>query len=404
MSTPRGAAALLDAVGLLADGPLVWGARLPERRPGVYVVELAAPLPAAPIELTRVGKWLERVDTLRLDGARPTSKAVLARLAAFWLPGDSVVYVGMTTASLGSRVAAFVGHVLGDRRPHAGGHWLKTLRGLERCRVWWSATEAAEEYEDALLSAFAERVPAAERAALHDRAVVLPFANLRTATGERKAHGISGSVLPDESAPAPAGRVVELPPGDADGAHGAARATRSTGRAVVRGERATRRVSAGAARPSRATPVDLTAAALERMRAELDDLTRRGRPEVVARVKAARELGDLRENAEYHAAREEHSFLEGRVRTLEERIRNARIIEQAVPGAPLVGLGSTVTVEHDGDVATYTVVGSTEADPASGRISAASPVGAALLGRAVGDAVEVRTPRGLARYRIIRLG
>jgi hypothetical protein len=88
--TPLTAPALLRHVGLLADGPMPWGRPVPARRPGVFVVELPAPLATAPLELTRVGKWLEHVPTLTVDRERPTSKALAARLASFWLP-ESVV-------------------------------------------------------------------------------------------------------------------------------------------------------------------------------------------------------------------------------------------------------------------------------------------------------------------------
>ncbi|HEX8025610.1 MAG TPA: transcription elongation factor GreA, partial [Candidatus Limnocylindrales bacterium] len=150
-------------------------------------------------------------------------------------------------------------------------------------------------------------------------------------------------------------------------------------------------------------PVALTAEAVERMRAELDELTRVKRPEVVLRVKTAREYGDLKENAEYHAAREEHSFLEGRIRLLEDRLRFAVVIEEpsAADRTGRVVLGSVVAVEQDGDELTFTIVGTTEANPAAGRISSVSPVGAALLGASAGDDVEVRTPRGVSRYRVV---
>jgi len=135
------------------------------------------------------------------------------------------------------------------------------------------------------------------------------------------------------------------------------------------------------------------------MQSELEELTRARRPEVVARIKAARELGDLRENAEYHAAREEQSFLEGRVQLLEQRLRNAVIVTaESSTGARL---GSRITIEAGGETLTYTLVGSTEANPAAGRISTASPVGAALLGASAGSDVTVRTPRGDVHYKVV---
>ena len=143
----------------------------------------------------------------------------------------------------------------------------------------------------------------------------------------------------------------------------------------------------------------MSQSALDRLRGELDELTRVKRPEVVARIKAARELGDLRENADYTAAREEQSFLEGRVQALEDRLRRAVVVEEAATGRVMIG--STVRVETGGDELTYTIVGSAEADPAAGRLSSVSPVGAALLGAVAGGEVEVRTPRGPVRYRVI---
>jgi transcription elongation factor GreA len=143
---------------------------------------------------------------------------------------------------------------------------------------------------------------------------------------------------------------------------------------------------------------------------ELEQMTQGRRPEVVARIKAARELGDLRENAEYHAAREEQSFLEGRIQLIEQRLRRAVVVDPSAGGGAEgsasagprgAGLGSHVTIDLNGEEVAYTLVGSTEADVAAGRISTASPVGAALLGAKAGSEVTVRTPRGDVRYRVL---
>jgi hypothetical protein len=152
-----GAADLLRSIGLLADGPVRWALPVPARQPGLYVVELGAALPAAPLEMTRVGKWLERLPGLRMDGQHPTSKALHARLAAFWWPDSPVLYVGATERSIGGRVAALTAHVPGDRQPHPDGQWLHLLRDLGRleARTWWAETDAPEEYLDAFLDAFA---------------------------------------------------------------------------------------------------------------------------------------------------------------------------------------------------------------------------------------------------------
>jgi len=419
IATPLTAPALLREVGLLADGPLPWGRPVPGRSTGVFLVELPAPLPSAPIELTRVGKWLERVPGLLLDGARPTSRALAARLASFWLPSQTVIYIGATAATISGRLAAMERTTLGDRRPFSGGHWLMTLRTLSSARVWWAATDAVEEYEDALLAAFAATVPAEERAALPDPDVVLPFANLRRATGERKATGLSGSLLPEPVEPVrPPSRIVNLPDGDAEGARDEPRKPPGprprTARNAPSSSPASSRAGGGgastpgSARPPAAPPTatpggpaaTLTAEGAERLRAELAELTGVRRPEVIARIRAAKELGDLKENADYSSAREEQSFLEGRVQALEARLREAVIAVVPAAGAG-ADLGSRVTVEVDGTTDTYTLVGTAEADPGSGRLSVASPVGRALLGTVAGDEVAVTTPRGAVSYRVL---
>jgi transcription elongation factor GreA len=136
------------------------------------------------------------------------------------------------------------------------------------------------------------------------------------------------------------------------------------------------------------------------MRAELTELTDVRRPQVVGRIRAAKELGDLKENADYTAAREEQSFLEGRIQALEARLRGAVIAEVPVVGSG-ADIGSTVTVEVDGSEVTYTLVGSAESDPGAGRLSAVSPVGRGLVGAKAGDEVMIQTPRGSVTYRVI---
>jgi transcription elongation factor GreA len=147
----------------------------------------------------------------------------------------------------------------------------------------------------------------------------------------------------------------------------------------------------------------LTPEGAARLRAELEDLMTVKRPAVVKRVATAREHGDLKENAEYHAAREELGFLQGRIQALEARLRTAVIVEAPSAGSR-AGLGSVVTVEEDdGTTATYTIVGATESDPKTGRISSSSPVGRALMGHEVGDDVEVATPGGSFLCRIVEI-
>lgn len=413
MTSDTTAPGLLRSVGLMADGPGQWGKPVAAAGPGVYIVELAAPLPSAPIELTRIGKWIERVETLRLDGERPASKALAARLAAFWLPSQTVLYIGASDASVRRRVAAMAATELGDRRPYAGGHWLKVLRNLDAVRIWWAGTTATEEYEDALLDAFVTGVIDLERAALPDPEVVLPFANLRRGSGGRKATGLTGALLAEPvEPPAPPTRVVVVADGDAEGARGepapasrrAAAAPRAAATAPRRSVAAlTRdRLAAEAAAAAGQGVQDLTVEGATRLRAELEELTQVRRPEVIARIRTAKEHGDLKENAEYHAAREEQSFLEGRIQALEARLRSALIVD-APPAGSRVGLGSKVTVEHAGETATWTIVGASESHPPSGRISSSSPVGRALVGHDVGDEVMVKTPAGERAYLIVAI-
>jgi transcription elongation factor GreA len=123
------------------------------------------------------------------------------------------------------------------------------------------------------------------------------------------------------------------------------------------------------------------------------------------RIKVARELGDLSENAEYHIAKEDQAHLETKIARLNERLRAARVVE-APTDSDVVAFGATVTVADDesGREATWTLVGPTEADVSAGKLSAESPMAKALMGRRPGDEVEVQTPRGVRRQRVVRLG
>jgi transcription elongation factor GreA len=176
-----------------------------------------------------------------------------------------------------------------------------------------------------------------------------------------------------------------------------ARAGRSTAATSTR-PRVTKAAPVAKAPPA---PTHVTAAGLVALERELDELVNLRRPEVIARVKHARELGDLRENADYEAARNEQSFLEGRVRALEQLIKTAQVIDTDHTGE--VMLGSTVVAEVEGEPATLHIVGSTEADPANGRISNASPVGKALLGHRAGDEIVIQTPGHELHYRIVEV-
>lgn len=138
--------------------------------------------------------------------------------------------------------------------------------------------------------------------------------------------------------------------------------------------------------------VHLTEEGRARLEAELRDLVDNRRPVIVKRVATARAEGDLSENFAYHDARRELGLLDGRVQTIEGMLRHAQIMEVTV--GDVVGLGSSVTVRDEFGDSTYTIVGPVEADVPGGRISMVSPLGAALMGRTVGDEVQFSSPGG----------
>ncbi|MDP3941250.1 MAG: transcription elongation factor GreA [bacterium] len=147
----------------------------------------------------------------------------------------------------------------------------------------------------------------------------------------------------------------------------------------------------------------LTKDGLSELKKEHEDLTKLKRPEVVARVSAARDQGDLSENAEYTAAREELSFIDGRIDELEELLKEVVLIQGNGHSHKAVDLGSTVTVKVDGRKEEYTVVGEFEADPTAKKISHESPLGKALLGKQVGETVQVEAPAGKIVYTVVSI-
>lgn len=147
----------------------------------------------------------------------------------------------------------------------------------------------------------------------------------------------------------------------------------------------------------------MTQAGKEKLIQELEQLKTVKRKEVVERIKIARSFGDLSENSEYDSAKEEQAFVEGRITTLENMIRNAKIIAEDEMSTDSVSLGRSVTFIElpDGEEETYTIVGSAEADPFEGKISNDSPIAKSLLGKKVGDEVSVQTPGGEMSVRIV---
>ncbi len=147
-----------------------------------------------------------------------------------------------------------------------------------------------------------------------------------------------------------------------------------------------------------------SAEGLESMKGELEQLEGEGRREIAERIKTAREWGDLKENSEYHDAKNDQAHLETKILRLRERIGTAVVVEDDADEG-IVGFGSTVVVRgEDGAEKTWRIVGSHDAKPAEGRLSAESPMATALLGSAVGDEVTVKLPAGERRLAIVSVG
>lgn len=150
-------------------------------------------------------------------------------------------------------------------------------------------------------------------------------------------------------------------------------------------------------------PFYVTKERLEKIKEELEDLKTNKRLEIANKIQEAQEMGDLSENAAYSDAKEEQGFLEGRILELEKMIQNAMIIEEEPAGKEkVVRVGSKVKVKNEREHE-FIIVGSDEADPASGKISNESPLGQAFLGKKVKQEVEVQVPKGTIRYKIISI-
>ena len=149
----------------------------------------------------------------------------------------------------------------------------------------------------------------------------------------------------------------------------------------------------------------ITTQGYERMQHEVQTLKTIDRPAVIQTIAVAREHGDLSENAEYHAAREKQSFIEGRIAELEDKIARASVIDVSKLSGKDIKFGATVTLadEDTDEEVTYTIVGEYEADINYKRISIVSPLARALIGKQAGDSVEVMTPNGTKSYEILKV-
>jgi transcription elongation factor GreA len=148
--------------------------------------------------------------------------------------------------------------------------------------------------------------------------------------------------------------------------------------------------------------IQMTKEGLEALRRELDELVETKRPRLVERLANARQQGDLTENSDYANAKEELEFLDGRIDELEEVLKSASVVK-GNGNAGGIDVGTKVTVKVDGDTSIFEIVGEWEADPANKKISPESPLGQALVGKKVGDKVQVEAPAGTLHYEILKI-
>ena len=190
---PISPAELFRAAGVLYSGAVPWGTRPPVSDSGIYAVSLSSNRDAAdvvhanaPIAVSAVRTWLGRVPGLQLDGnPEPTAEDVAACLSTFWLPDESIVYIGKAT-KLNNRLGQFFNHKLGERRPHAGGHWLKALSVLNKCTIHYGKCGDPETFESKALDAFVDQASAETKSTIANSGLPIPFANRAHPQGNRK--------------------------------------------------------------------------------------------------------------------------------------------------------------------------------------------------------------------------
>jgi len=200
---PSTVANLLDRSGLELFGIVPWGILPKARNSGIYIVSLSpsehenrGTFDNAPISIERIEYWLARVPTIELDGiVGPDVRQVAERLSEFWLPDESIVYIGMTERPLRNRIRQYYSTDLGDRKPHAGGHWIKTLSNLSKAFVYFAECHSPDQMESRLIQLFIDGVSSSTRSNLRDPLHPFPFANLEYPKGRIKIHCIGKSKL-----------------------------------------------------------------------------------------------------------------------------------------------------------------------------------------------------------------
>jgi len=198
---PTTVSKLFKNADLSFSGPVPWAQPVSNDNPGVYVVSTTNDpkkhlgihtKPTISAEI--VYKWVHEVTSIELDRvASPNPKDIVNRLAEFWLPDESILYIGMTTAKLEKRINDYYRTPLGAKKPHAGGHWLKTLSNLSSLYVYHASCENPKSKKDQLLGFFVSNISKYTKSLLSDSVHPFPFANLEYPQGNRKKHGIGRS-------------------------------------------------------------------------------------------------------------------------------------------------------------------------------------------------------------------
>ena len=191
---------LFDSARLQRDGAVRWREPIPSKAPGVYVVSLGSDpdsisetLSSAAISPTAITQLLGARPKLTVDGSRSDVELLSLRVAEFWLPDESILYVGLAGTSLRDRVQAYYSTKLGRRSPHAGGWFLKLLENIEDLWVHYAVSDDPGGSEHEMLDTFVSAVSPAAKRALRDPDHPFPFANLEWPRGVRKQHGIRGA-------------------------------------------------------------------------------------------------------------------------------------------------------------------------------------------------------------------
>lgn len=183
-------------------GQVKWGQKVNCKFPGIYVVAMTHSAEkivcsdGVPISGKIVQDWINYVPKLTLDGKRPRYEELVNRLKEFWFTDETILYIGKAGTSLESRVRQYYNTKLGDPKPHAGGHWIKTLENLNDLNIFWTTSEGekAKDVEDRFIKIFIQNISNERKQKLCDPEHPFPFANLEFPKGTRKRHGLQYQV------------------------------------------------------------------------------------------------------------------------------------------------------------------------------------------------------------------